>query len=72
MPRQIEAERATLPKLRPCGGLASAECMARAAELLEATGMPSSMGSSPAEGFALKKQISALSRMARETLGAIE
>ena len=29
-------------------------------------------GEFTAEGFALKKQISALSRMARETLGAIE
>jgi hypothetical protein len=29
-------------------------------------------GDFTAEGFALKKQISALSRMARETFGAIE
>jgi uncharacterized protein YjcR len=29
-------------------------------------------GEFTAEGFALKKQISALSRMARETLGAIK
>lgn len=37
-------------ELRPCGGLASAECMEPGAELLEATGMPSSMGSSPSRG----------------------
>jgi hypothetical protein len=46
MPCHVEAERATVPVRRQFGGLASAECTAPGAGLLEATGTPSSMATS--------------------------
>jgi hypothetical protein len=53
-------------------GSASAECTVPAAGLPRATETPSNHGDFAAEGLALRRQISALARMARETMGAIE
>jgi hypothetical protein len=71
MPRQIEAERATLPS---SGRAGTSVCRMHGAGGGAPRGNRNALkhGEFTAEGFALKKQISALSRMARETLGAIE
>ena len=42
------------------------------AGLLEGTAMPGRYGAHSAETMALKKEIAALTRMARETMAAIE
>ena len=70
MPRQIEAERATVPSAGG-SGLASAECTARARR---SQGKQNALkhGDFTAEALALKREISALARMARETMEAIE
>jgi hypothetical protein len=54
------------------GAVASVGCTALVEGLPRATETPSNHGDFAAEGLALRRQISALARMARETMGAIE
>ena len=71
MPRQIEAERATVPS---AGGAGVSVCRMHGAGGGAPRGNQNALkhGDSTAEALALKRQISALARMARETMGAIE
>ena len=73
MPRQIEAERVTAAERQRLGATRSAGCMAPLAGLPGATGTRLSMGNTLRQRrLPRKREIAALARMARETMGAIE
>jgi hypothetical protein len=71
MPRQIEAERATVPR---AGGSGSKVCRMHGAGGGAPKGNRNTFkhGGFTAEGLELKRQISALARMARETIRMLE
>ena len=71
MPRQIEAERATVPS---AGGAGHSVCRMHGAGGGAPRGNRNALkhGEFTAETLALKREIAALARMARETMGAIE
>jgi hypothetical protein len=71
MPREIEAERATVPSSGGTGVIESAGCMALRRR---SQGNRNALkhGDFAAETLALKREIQALARMAREAMAAIE